>query len=112
MSFFTIPDIENSPVMLNTKLIESITTSDNVITLNMASGREIFTTMPRQILVQMLTKVDVKPEMVQPTTEFAGQEQFTNTNLPIPGEVSKPKGVPNEDNTGNSSRTRVDDGNG
>lgn len=72
MSFVTIPDIDNLPVMINTKLVESISVSGNVITLNMSSGREVMTTMPRQILVQILTKVDAKPEVVQPTAEWAG----------------------------------------
>lgn len=72
MSFVTIPDIDNLPVMINTKLVESISVSGNVITLNMSSGNTVMTTMPRQILVQILTKVDAKPEVVQPTTEWAG----------------------------------------
>jgi hypothetical protein len=68
MSFVTIPDVMNMPVMINTKLIENITISDDIITLNFASGNMVQTTMPRQIL----TKVDAKPEVVQPTAEWAG----------------------------------------
>ena len=72
MSFVTIPDIDNQPVMVNTKCIETISINEGVIALRMSSGDIVATNMPRQILVQMLTKVDMKPEVVQTSTEWAG----------------------------------------
>jgi hypothetical protein len=73
MAFITIPDITNSPVMVNTDMISCITIEpDGIITLHMSSEFDIQTTIPRQILVDMLTKVTNQPVPVQPTTEWAG----------------------------------------
>ena len=71
--FFTIPDITNTPIMLNIKEIESISIDDDMlITIRLGSGKEIQTLMPRAILVQMINKLSNKPETVITHTEFAG----------------------------------------
>jgi hypothetical protein len=73
MAFVTIPNITNSPVMINTDCVVCVMIEDSgVITLHMSNGLDIETTIPRQILVDMLTKVSQKPVPVQPTTEWAG----------------------------------------
>jgi uncharacterized protein YlzI (FlbEa/FlbD family) len=73
MGFFTIPDINNSPVMVNTDKIACITIEpDGVITLHMSSEFDIQTSIPRQILVDRLNKASKTPISVQPTTEWAG----------------------------------------
>ena len=73
MAFITIPDITNSPVMINTEMVAFITIElSGVITLHMSNGLDIETTVPRQILVDMLTKVNNQPVPVQTSTEWAG----------------------------------------
>jgi hypothetical protein len=73
MGFVTIPDITNSPVMINTDCVVCVTIDPSgIISLHMSNGLDIETTVPRQILVDMLTKVSQKPTPVQPTTEWAG----------------------------------------
>jgi uncharacterized protein YlzI (FlbEa/FlbD family) len=73
MAFITLPDINNSPVMVNTDMIACITIEpDGIITLHMSSEFDIQTSIPRQILINMLTKITKQPILVQPTTEWAG----------------------------------------
>jgi len=73
MAFVTIPDITNSPVMINTDCVVSVTIDmSGIISLHMSNGLDIETTVPRQILVDMLTKVSQKPVPVQTSTEWAG----------------------------------------
>jgi hypothetical protein len=73
MAFITIPDITNSPVMINTEMVAFVTVEGSgVITLHMSNQLDIETTVPRQILVDMLTKVSREPVPVQTSTEWAG----------------------------------------
>jgi len=73
MGFVTIPDITNAPVMINTDMVVMVTIEGtNVITVHMSNGLEVETTVPRQILVDMLTKVSKVPVPVQTSTEWAG----------------------------------------
>ena len=73
MAFVTIPDITNSPVMINTEMVAFVTIEvSGVITVHMSNGLDIETTIPRQILVEMLTKVIKQPIPVQTSTEWAG----------------------------------------
>jgi hypothetical protein len=73
MGFVTIPDMTNSPVMINTDCVVFVSIESNgVITLHMSNQLDIETTVPRQILVDMLTKVSQKPVPVQTSTEWAG----------------------------------------
>jgi len=74
--FFTVPDTDNRPVMINYKNIESITFVEGLdeltMSINLVSGSFVLTKMPRQVLVQMLNNMSEKPTPVQTHTEFAG----------------------------------------
>jgi hypothetical protein len=72
MAFVTVPDTTNSPVMINTDMVACVTVDGVTITLHMSNGSYIETTVPRQILVDMLTKVGREPVPVQTSTEWAG----------------------------------------
>jgi len=73
MGFVTIPDISNMSVLVNTNEIVVVTIEqDGRITLHMSNQLSIETTMPRQILVDMLIKSAKTPIPVQTSTEWAG----------------------------------------
>jgi len=71
--FVTIPDIDNRPILIQTSKLKHVRIlEDLTLELNFGEGDIILTNMPRQILVDMLTKENSKPIPVQPSTEWAG----------------------------------------
>ena len=59
---------------VRSNMLESVTYAEDdfIMNINMISGRVVQTSMPRVILVQMIQKLDKKPEIVQTHTEWAG----------------------------------------
>lgn len=84
MKFVTIPDIENIPMLINKKHVESIIINEQgKLEVNMVSGKSYLTDIPREILVMMLMKEEKEEEqqelkeqqksiLVQSTQEWVG----------------------------------------
>lgn len=72
-SFVTIPDPTNIPIMVNIEHIESVTILETgELQLNMVSGNNHLTLIPRDVLVTMLMKKEEQPKVVTTHQEWAG----------------------------------------
>ena len=73
MSFVTIPDSKNVPILLNIDHIQYVGYKEfDTLEIVLVSGAKVLTKVPRQILVDIINKQSKVPEPVQPTTEWAG----------------------------------------
>jgi len=73
MSFVTIPNDINAPIMVNVDQITHIEPMENSINIIFSNGSVVTTKMPREILVDMLMKKEKQePQNVITQDTFSG----------------------------------------
>ena len=73
MSFVTIPNDINAPIMVNVDQITHIEPMENSINIIFSNGSVVTTKMPREILVDMLMKKEKQePQNVLTQETFVG----------------------------------------